>query len=206
VSPPSRALAGQFALFRPRVAYPSWLRPRPVHATLVGLLGLSASRATAYLPVDWVRQFGDRAERHGHADRPFDAGQGHLHPPVELGGGPIGSLDLYATSPRAWDDTEVSALQAYAGVMASLLGAAAKAEVKGALADQLQVALDSRVLIERAKGALMERERLDEQEAFTHLRRAARSSGRKLNDVAREVAAGAPLPRRPTRARQTPGG
>ena len=36
-----------------------------------------------------------------------------------------------------------------------------------ALADQLQTALDSRGLIERAKGALMERERLDDQEAFT---------------------------------------
>jgi hypothetical protein len=93
---------------------------------------------------------------------------------VECAGGagrrPIGTLDLYATSPRAWDDTEITALQAYAGVVASLLGAAAKAELKGALADQLQVALDSRVLIERAKGALMERERLDEQEAFTHRR------------------------------------
>jgi AmiR/NasT family two-component response regulator len=40
----------------------------------------------------------------------------------------------------------------------------------------------------------MERERLDEQEAFTHLRRAARSSGRKLTEVAREVADGLPLP------------
>jgi GAF domain-containing protein len=118
-----------------------------------------------------------------------------LSVPVELGGGPIGTLDLYATTPRGWDETEVSALQAYAGVVASLLGAAAKAELKGALADQLQVALDSRVLIEQAKGALMERERLDDQEAFTHLRRAARSSGRKLADVAREVAAGQPLPR-----------
>jgi AmiR/NasT family two-component response regulator len=37
--------------------------------------------------------------------------------------------------------------------------------------------VDSRGLIERAKGELMERERLDAQEAFTHLRRAARSSG-----------------------------
>jgi ANTAR domain-containing protein len=43
-------------------------------------------------------------------------------------------------------------------------------------------------------GALTERERLDEQEAFTHLRRAARSSGRKLSAVAAEVAAGLPLP------------
>jgi GAF domain-containing protein len=122
-----------------------------------------------------------------------------LSVPVELGGGPIGSLDVYASEPRGWDDSEVTALQTYAGVVASLLGAAAKAEVKGALADQLQAALDSRAVIERGKGALMERERLDEQEAFTHLRRAARSSGRKLTEVAGEVAAGLPLPRGRTR-------
>jgi ANTAR domain-containing protein len=108
-------------------------------------------------------------------------------------------LDVYAADPRGWDQSEVSALQTYAGVVASLLGAAAKAELTGALAQQLQVALESQGLIERAKGALMERERLDEQEAFTHLRRAARSSGRKLSEVAREVAAGQPLPRGRTR-------
>jgi GAF domain-containing protein len=118
-----------------------------------------------------------------------------LSVPVESGGGPIGTLDVYAVDPRAWDDTEVNALEAYAGEVASLLGVAAKAEVTGALAERLQTALDSRMLIEQAKGALMERERLDEQEAFAHLRRAARSSGRRLADVAREVAAGQPLPR-----------
>jgi hypothetical protein len=59
---------------------------------------------------------------------------------VELGGGPIGILDIYATAPRAWDETKVSGLQTYAGVVAGLLGAAAKAELKCALADQLQVA------------------------------------------------------------------
>jgi hypothetical protein len=114
--------------------------------------------------------------------------------PVELSGGPIGTLDVYAANPRGWDHSEVSALQTYAGVVSTLFAAAAKAELKGR-ADQLQTALDSRGLIERAKGALMERERLDDQEAFTHLRRAARSSGRKLSEVAREVAAGQPLPR-----------
>jgi hypothetical protein len=49
----------------------------------------------------------------------------------------------------------------------------------------------------------MERERLDDQEAFTHLRREARSSGRKLSEVAREVADGQPLPRRRTRPTST---
>jgi hypothetical protein len=115
---------------------------------------------------------------------------------VDLGGGPIGTLDVYAVDPRGWDQSELSALQAYAGVVA-------KAQLRGALAEQLQVALDSRGLIEWAKGALMERERLDDQEAFTHLRRAARSSGRKLTEVAREVAAGQPLPRIRTRPSRT---
>lgn len=41
----------------------------------------------------------------------------------------------------------------------------------------------------------MERERLDDREAFTRLRRAARSSRRRLTKVAREVANGMPLPR-----------
>ena len=125
-----------------------------------------------------------------------------LSVPVELGGGPIGTLDVYVADPRGWDPSEVAALQAYAALVGTLLAAASKAELSGALADQLQTALDSRGLIERAKGALMERERLDDQEAFTHLRRAARSSGRKLTEVAREVAAGKPLPR--GRARPTP--
>ena len=37
---------------------------------------------------------------------------------------------MYTVDPRGWDDTEAGALQAYAGVVASLLGAAAKAEIK----------------------------------------------------------------------------
>jgi GAF domain-containing protein len=130
-----------------------------------------------------------------------------LSVPIDLGGGPIGTLDVYGAESRGWDQSEVTALQAYAGIVASLLLAAAKAQLKGALADQLQVALDSRGLIERAKGALMERERLDDQEAFTHLRRAARSSGRKLSEVAAEVAAGRTLPKgrtKPTRAKPEP--
>jgi GAF domain-containing protein len=67
-----------------------------------------------------------------------------LSVPVDLGGGPIGTLDVYAADPRGWDQSGVTALQAYAGVVASLLSAAAKAQLRGALAEQLQTALESR--------------------------------------------------------------
>ena len=117
-----------------------------------------------------------------------------LSVPVELDGGVIGTLDIYADQPRDWDPSEVAALQAYAGLVASLLSAAVTAQVKGRLADQLQAALEHRWLIEQAKGVLMGREDLDAQAAFERLRGAARSSSRRLADVARDVTGGQPLP------------
>jgi GAF domain-containing protein len=110
--------------------------------------------------------------------------------PIELGGGPIGTLDIYAAEPRDWNQSEISALQAYAGVVASLLGSAAKAEVKGRLAEQLQVALRTRVLIEQAKGALMVHQDIDEATAFEWLRLSARSTSRTVNAVAQDILAG----------------
>jgi GAF domain-containing protein len=117
-----------------------------------------------------------------------------LSVPVELDGGVIGTLDVYAGQPQDWDPSEVAALQAYAGLVASLLAAAVTAQVKGRLADQLQAALEHRWLIEQAKGVIMGRERLDAQSAFERLRGVARSSTRRLADVARDVTAGQPLP------------
>jgi GAF domain-containing protein len=105
-----------------------------------------------------------------------------LSVPVLLGGGPIGTLDVYAAAPGGWDATEISALQTYAGLVATLLGTAANAQANGRLAEQLQVALDVRRLIDQARGALVERERLNDQQAFIDLRRAARSSGPRLPD------------------------
>ena len=117
-----------------------------------------------------------------------------LSVPVELDGTAIGTLDIYSAAPWDWDDSELAAAQAYAGLVASLLAAAVTAQVQGRLASQLEAALAHRWLIEQAKGMVMARERLDAQAAFERLRRAARSSGRRVADVAREVTAGKPLP------------
>jgi AmiR/NasT family two-component response regulator len=72
-------------------------------------------------------------------------------------------------------------------MLAQLVGSASDAHHKSQLAAQLQFALESRVLIEQARGVLMERHGVDDQAAFTRLRRQARSNGRKLADVAREI-------------------
>lgn len=54
----------------------------------------------------------------------------------------------------------------------------------------LEGAFGRRAITERAKGILMERHRIDEQQAFELLRAQARSTGRKLVDVAEAVVDG----------------
>ena len=54
---------------------------------------------------------------------------------------------------------------------------------------QLQTALDSRVVIEQAKGILAERESISPDEAFNEMRRQARSQRMKLHDLAAGVVA-----------------
>jgi putative methionine-R-sulfoxide reductase with GAF domain len=117
-----------------------------------------------------------------------------LSVPVELGGGPIGTLDVYAAAPGGWDATEVSALQTYAGLVATLLGTAAKAQAKGRLAEQLKVVLAARRLIDQARGALVERERLDDQQAFVDLRQATKSSRHAAPEVAGDAVADLAVP------------
>jgi ANTAR domain len=56
--------------------------------------------------------------------------------------------------------------------------------------DQLQHALQSRILIEQAKGIVAERRDIAPDEAFEHLRGHARRHGRRLHDVADDVISG----------------
>jgi GAF domain len=95
-----------------------------------------------------------------------------LSVPVELAGGPVGTLDLFARAPRDWHDPDVAAVRAYAGLVASLLSLAARAEVRGALGGQLQTALEHRVT---------------PPAAVAWLRLVASSKGRPVAEVAQEL-------------------
>ncbi|MBG0826555.1 GAF and ANTAR domain-containing protein [Planomonospora sp. ID67723] len=109
--------------------------------------------------------------------------------PVRLGGEPVGTLNVYQSAPYHWNESDVRTLQAYAHVIEQILTAAMAAEEKSALADQLQYALDYRVVIERAIGYLMGKHDLTAAQAFTGLRKKARDSRRRVSDLAAEVLA-----------------
>jgi hypothetical protein len=100
-----------------------------------------------------------------------------------------------STPRQEWDDSARAALQAYGGLLASLLVAAATAPVPGGrLTDRLQAALAHWSLIQQAIEMLVDREGLDAPAALGWLEAAARSSGCALVKMARAVIAGAPLP------------
>jgi hypothetical protein len=90
------------------------------------------------------------------SDRVVEAGSGDLSVPVQLGGGRVGTLDVYVAAPRDWDDSEAAALQVYGALVASLLAAAVSARVTGRLADQLHGALAHRPLIDQTSDRLVQ--------------------------------------------------
>lgn len=110
-----------------------------------------------------------------------------LGAPVKLGAIPIGTLDVYLDHVHEWDDSERAALARYAAVIETTLTAALQAHTAGELAGQLQYALDYRVVIERAVGYLMSRERTDAVSAFNTLRTTARNRRTKIGTVAQHL-------------------
>jgi GAF domain-containing protein len=110
--------------------------------------------------------------------------------PVLLGGSPVGTLNVYRDEPFDWDRSDVNALTAYGALIAEVLAAALTAQKHSIVAEQLQYALDYRVVIERAVGYLMGAHRLDAVTAFDVLRKQARDSRRRVADVATDVLGG----------------
>jgi ANTAR domain/GAF domain len=116
--------------------------------------------------------------------------RGVLGTPVRLGGGPVGTLNVYVDHPYPWDASDRDAIGAFVSVVEGMFSSAVLAEQQSKIVDQLQYALDNRVLIDRAIGLLMGREGLDQVTAFDRLRVAARTSRRKVGELARELLEG----------------
>ena len=118
--------------------------------------------------------------------------RGVLSAPVSLAKRVLGTCNVITWTLRDWTAAEINSVGAFATVIGRLLAATSEARHKGDLVTQLQGALDSRLLIEQAKGILMERDSLSDLEAFDQLRRQARSRSSKISDVAREIIANRP--------------
>jgi ANTAR domain len=96
-----------------------------------------------------------------------------LSMPVQVAQGTVGSLNFYLAEPHEWDHSERNAAEVYGRLAGALLGSALTAELQGRLIEQLQWALDHRILIEQAKAILMGREGISADVAYRRMRSAA---------------------------------
>jgi len=110
--------------------------------------------------------------------------------PLRLRGTVIGALNLFHIDPGEMRPADVAAAQAMADVATiAILQHRAVLEAQ-VLNNQLNDALNSRIVIEQAKGVVAERAGVDMQQAFARLRGHARNHNLLLVDVARDVIGG----------------
>jgi GAF domain-containing protein len=107
--------------------------------------------------------------------------------PLRLRGEPIGALNLFHRQPGPLPAADLALGQAMADV--ATIGILSERAINRGevLNEQLQTALNSRVIIEQAKGVLAERGNIDMDSAFDRLRRYSRDHNLKLSDVGRQI-------------------
>ncbi|HMD91341.1 MAG TPA: GAF and ANTAR domain-containing protein [Trebonia sp.] len=124
--------------------------------------------------------------------------------PMRLRDQVIGALNLFRAEPGAFDPADLRIAQALADVATIGLLHERNVRRRETVAEQLQAALNSRVVIEQAKGKLAERLGIDMDRAFTMLRDYARNTNQHLTDVARDFVASGTTEFPPS-ARRQPG-
>ncbi|HVA04950.1 MAG TPA: GAF and ANTAR domain-containing protein [Acidimicrobiales bacterium] len=107
--------------------------------------------------------------------------------PLRLRSDVIGAMNIFSPGLVELSGEDVNLTQALAD--AATIGILQERAVKHGtdLAGQLQGALNSRIVIEQAKGIVAERRHVDMDEAFALLRSYARSNRKQLSDVARAI-------------------
>jgi GAF domain-containing protein len=100
-----------------------------------------------------------------------------------------GAVNIYGLRPRAFGDDTVQLAQRFAGYATVALANAHLHDSTANLAQHMQAAMESRAVIEQAKGIIMGERRCSADEAFAVLTKISQDSNRKLRDVAAALVA-----------------
>ena len=109
--------------------------------------------------------------------------------PMRLDDQTIGALNLYSPEPRNWSDEDLAVAGALADVATSYVVNASKLRQQQQLSEQLQGALESRIVIEQAKGITAYKNGVSIDEAYQLIRRHARNNNASLRVVAEAIVA-----------------
>ena len=109
--------------------------------------------------------------------------------PMRLADQIIGALNLYSPEPRQWSDEDMAVAGVLADVATSYMVNASKLRQQKQLTEQLREALESRVVIEQAKGITAQQHSVTIDEAYQLMRRHARNNNASLRAVAEAIVA-----------------
>jgi GAF domain-containing protein len=107
--------------------------------------------------------------------------------PMRLDEHCIGALDLYCAGPRQWSDHDVRVAGVFADMATSYVVTASELQRHQQIAEQLRQALQSRIIIEQAKGIIAAERQVTVDQAFELLRAHARSHSADLRSTAEAV-------------------
>jgi len=108
-----------------------------------------------------------------------------LSVPLPYQGATIGALNIYSSQPAAFASPESLSAGLDAAEFIAVAVANADAHWKlGEQARNMRLAMDSRAVIEQAKGVLMAQRHVNAEQAFEILREASQRYNRKLRDIA----------------------
>jgi GAF domain-containing protein len=117
-----------------------------------------------------------------------DAGYTFVHAvPLRLREQVIGALNLFVRTERAFTDNDLALGKGLADMATIGLLQERAVHEQQILAEQLQKALTSRIMLEQAKGILAERANIEVAAAFNIIRGHARRQGRRLTEVAAQI-------------------
>lgn len=109
--------------------------------------------------------------------------------PMRVRGICLGVISLFSLHKPPLSEHTMAVLQSIADIAATTIDQTHRINQAYLLVSQLQNALDSRVLIEQAKGVLAERNKVDFSKAFHEMRTIARQEQRPIRAVAAEIVA-----------------
>jgi GAF domain-containing protein len=121
---------------------------------------------------------------------------GSLSVPLPFQGATIGALNAYASRPKAFGEHDLVLAEEVAAWIAVAVGNAEAAARTSDDLNLLRTTMMSRTVIDEAKGILMERHKVNEDQAFTMLIHASQRTNTKLRDVAAELVRTGTLPNR----------
>jgi GAF domain-containing protein len=116
--------------------------------------------------------------------------------PLPYQGATIGALNVYATRPDAFSDEDIAACEEVADYIAVAVNNADAHSEAVQLAADMRRAMESRAVIDMAKGVLIARHHCSPDEAFAILSRTSQNHNRKLRELAEALVASehAPTP------------